>query len=158
MRVRCHPSGRLLNKLYGNVWKLPGWGRDPYSHWLWTRAEGKSPNTGLEIGVPNQSSTDEPQQATAGRLSFDPQGADRRILRMPTYTRIDRFTVPLGGQEIVLEDVRDDAGGMPLLRIRIRERSRFTIFDVDATTAARWGRSMVDWSGDQALAPGDPRP
>jgi hypothetical protein len=65
---------------------------------------------------------------------------------MPTYTRFDAFTVPLGKQEIALENVVDDAGGMPLLRIRIRERTRFTVFDIDPATAARFGRSLLAWS------------
>jgi hypothetical protein len=76
---------------------------------------------------------------------------------MPTYTRFESFKVPLGGQEIALEDVRDDAGGMPLLRIRIRERTRFTIFDVDAATAARWGRALLAWSESPGAA-GDDQP
>ena len=77
---------------------------------------------------------------------------------MPTYTRFETFKVPLGGQEIALEEVRDDAGGMPLLRIRIRERTRFTIFDIDAATAARWGGAMRAWSEAQQGATGNPRP
>jgi len=50
---------------------------------------------------------------------------------MPELTNVDRFTVPLGGQEIVLDEFVHDAGGMALLRVRIRERTRFTIFDID---------------------------
>jgi len=38
---------------------------------------------------------------------------------------------------------------MPLLRTRIRERSRFTIFDIDPATAARWGRVLSDWAATQ---------
>ena len=64
---------------------------------------------------------------------------------MPTLTNVDRFTGPLGRQEIELAEVVHDAGGMPLLRIRIRERSRFTIFDIDPVTARRWGEAMRRW-------------
>jgi len=64
---------------------------------------------------------------------------------MPTLTSLDRFTVPLGRQEIELAELAHDAGGMPLLRVRIRERSRFTIFDIDPVTARRWGEAMLHW-------------
>jgi hypothetical protein len=69
---------------------------------------------------------------------------------MPELTNVNRFTVPLGGQEIVLDELVHDAGGMKLLRIRIRERARFTIFDVDPLTAKAWGEAMVRWSEAQA--------
>jgi len=42
-----------------------------------------------------------------------------------------RLRVALGGQEIELQDLEHEGGGMHLLRIRIREGKRFTIFDVD---------------------------
>jgi len=71
---------------------------------------------------------------------------------MPDVTSLDRFTVPLGGQEIELQQWIHDAGGMALLRIRVRERSRFTIFDVDPTTARRWGEAMVRWADGHAGA------
>jgi hypothetical protein len=41
---------------------------------------------------------------------------------------------------------------MSLLRIRIREGRRFTVFDIDPETAVRWGRSMLDWGSDRAAA------
>lgn len=75
---------------------------------------------------------------------------------MPKLTNVDRFTAPLGGQEIVLEDVLHDGGGMRLLRIRIRERTRFTVFDVDPLTARAWGEAMVRWSDAQAAGPERP--
>jgi hypothetical protein len=75
---------------------------------------------------------------------------------MPTYTIVDRFTVPLGRQEITLEDFVHDAGGMGLLRVRIRERARFTIFDIDAATARRWGEAMLRWSEAQGREPDGP--
>jgi len=82
----------------------------------------------------------------------------RRIHRMPNLTYLQRMTVPLGGQEIVLEEVEHDAGGMKLLRIRIRERARFTIFDVDPLTARAWGEAMVRWSdAQQPPDAGDPQ-
>ncbi len=62
---------------------------------------------------------------------------------------LDKFTAPLGGQEIELLQVDYAAGGVPLLRVRIRERKRFTIFEIDAATAARWGGAMQQWSRSQ---------
>jgi hypothetical protein len=61
-------------------------------------------------------------------------------------TSIDKFRVPIGNQEIELQQIEYESGGMPLLRLRIREHSRFTIFDIDSLTAERWGQQMVDWA------------
>ena len=73
---------------------------------------------------------------------------------MPELTNVDRFTVPLGGQEIVLDEFVHDAGGMALLRVRIRERTRFTIFDIDPGTAREWAGAMQDWAATQDMAAG----
>lgn len=73
---------------------------------------------------------------------------------MPELTTVDRFTVPLGRQEIILDEIVHDAGGMKLLRVRIRERARFTIFDIDPLTARAWGEAMVRWSEAQSLDTG----
>jgi hypothetical protein len=70
-------------------------------------------------------------------------------------TPLERFTAPLGGEEIELQEVRHDAGGMPLLRVRIRERKRFTIFDLDPVTAGAWGAAMARWAGSQRDAAPD---
>lgn len=61
-------------------------------------------------------------------------------------TSLDRFRVPVGNQEIELQEVAFAAGGVPVLRLRIREHRRFTIFDIDPVTAARWAETMADWS------------
>jgi hypothetical protein len=71
---------------------------------------------------------------------------------MPQITRLESFSVPLGGQEIELQQVDHEAGGMSMLRIRIRERSRFTVFDIDPLTAQHWGQAMTRW----AELPGTP--
>ena len=44
---------------------------------------------------------------------------------------------------------------MNLLRIRIRERTRFTIFDIDADTARQWGAAMQLWADAQSSAASD---
>jgi len=59
---------------------------------------------------------------------------------------LDRFIVPLGGQEIALQEIVHVEGGMPMLRIRIREGRRFTVFDVDRDTARRWAEAMRGWA------------
>jgi hypothetical protein len=68
---------------------------------------------------------------------------------MPTLTPLTRLRVPLGGQEIELQQLDHDAGGMSLLRTRIREGSRFTVFDVDPQTAEAWGRALLQWAQAQ---------
>ena len=68
---------------------------------------------------------------------------------MTTITPLSRLRVPLGGQEIELQQVDFDAGGMSLLRTRIREKSRFTIFDIDPLTAEQWGEALLDWARSQ---------
>ncbi|MEK7438093.1 MAG: hypothetical protein AAB150_14545 [Pseudomonadota bacterium] len=69
---------------------------------------------------------------------------------MDTTKSLDKFICPFGGQEVELVQVEYAAGGMPLLRLRIRERgARFTIFEIDAVTAERWGRAMQTWSQTQ---------
>lgn len=65
---------------------------------------------------------------------------------MDTITSLDKFRVPIGNQEIELQQIEYEAGGMPLLRLRIRERTRFTIFEIDPVTAKRWGQAMLDWA------------
>lgn len=62
---------------------------------------------------------------------------------------LEKFTAPLGGQEIELQQVDYEAGGMSLLRIRIREKSRFTVFDIDPATAGNWGSAMQRWAQAQ---------
>jgi hypothetical protein len=60
-------------------------------------------------------------------------------------TPIASLTVPLGGQAIELHPISFDAGGLPLLRVRIREGKRFTIFDIDPGTACAWGEALAAW-------------
>lgn len=69
-------------------------------------------------------------------------------------SQLEKFTAPLGGQEIELQQVDYAAGGMSLLRIRIRERSRFTVFDIDPATAESWGKAMQQWAQKQDCTKG----
>ena len=68
---------------------------------------------------------------------------------MSRTTSLAKWRVPLGGQEIELQQVDHDAGGMSLLRTRIREKSRVTVFDIDPLTAEAWGRALLDWAQAQ---------
>ena len=75
---------------------------------------------------------------------------------MPQITPVARLTVPLGGQQIELQQLDHDAGGMSLLRTRIREGSRFTVFDIDPLSAAAWGEALLTWARAQPALRGDP--
>lgn len=66
-----------------------------------------------------------------------------------TITPLDQFRVPIGNQQIELQQIEFAAGGMPLLRLRIREGHRFTIFDIDPVTAERWAQGMLAWAREQ---------
>lgn len=68
---------------------------------------------------------------------------------MTSLQTLTKLRVPLGGQEIELQQVDFEAGGMSMLRTRIREHSRFTIFDVDPVTARQWGEALLRWSQAQ---------
>jgi hypothetical protein len=63
-----------------------------------------------------------------------------------TVTAVSRFRAPIGGQEIELQQIDYVHGGISLLRVRIREGRRFTVFDIDAATAAEWGEQMLQWA------------
>jgi hypothetical protein len=66
----------------------------------------------------------------------------------PVVTDIERFDAPYRRQ-ILLQDVAHESG-MKLLRIRIREGTRFTILDIDAPTAKLWAGLMEAWAGENA--------
>jgi hypothetical protein len=71
---------------------------------------------------------------------------------MVATRRLTELTVPWGRQEIQLEEVDFESGGIPLLRVRIREGKRFTIFDIDAATACAWAGAMQAWGEGQTPA------
>ena len=68
---------------------------------------------------------------------------------MTRMTALAKLRAPLGGQEIELQQIEFDGGGMPLLRTRIREGRRFTLFDIDPVTAEAWAQAMLDWAAAQ---------
>jgi hypothetical protein len=63
---------------------------------------------------------------------------------------IASLTVPLGGQRIEMHQVDFEAGSLSMLRVRIREGSRFTVFDIDPGTAAAWGDALQAWGRSHA--------
>ena len=71
---------------------------------------------------------------------------------MTTITPLAKLTCTMGGQVIELQQLDYDAGGMSLLRTRIRERSRFTVFEIDPQTALLWGQALLDWAQVQTPA------
>ncbi|BBE51447.1 hypothetical protein OYT1_ch1921 [Ferriphaselus amnicola] len=68
---------------------------------------------------------------------------------MAEITALAKFKVPLGSQEIELQQIDHAEGGMSLLRIRIREGKRFTIFDIDPESAEQWAAAMQTWAKSQ---------
>ena len=58
--------------------------------------------------------------------------------------------VPWGQQTIELHDTPFEGTSVRLLRVRIREGKRFTIFDIDAVTAREWGEAMAQWADRQS--------
>jgi len=70
---------------------------------------------------------------------------------MAKITELSKINVPLGGQQIELQQIDHAEGGMSMLRIRIREGKRFTIFDIDPATATQWAITMQQWSDKQGV-------
>ncbi len=68
---------------------------------------------------------------------------------MAEISELLKIKVPLGGQEIELQQIDHAEGGMSLLRIRIREGKRFTIFDIDPASASQLATSMHKWADTQ---------
>lgn len=71
---------------------------------------------------------------------------------MSEIIELNKFKIPIGNQEVELQQIEHAAGGMKFLRIRIREAKRFTIFDIDPVTAKTWGETMLNWSNEQTSA------
>jgi len=69
---------------------------------------------------------------------------------MPEITSLDKMRLPFGGQEIEFQHLTHESGGVPFMRIRIRESKRFTIFDVDPVSAQKWAELMLAWAKQHA--------
>jgi hypothetical protein len=68
---------------------------------------------------------------------------------MSQITELEKIKVPLGGQQVELQEIIHADGAMPMLRIRIREGKRFTIFDMDPLTAQSLAEAVLRWSRAQ---------
>lgn len=66
----------------------------------------------------------------------------------PGSRSLKKLTAPLGGEVELLEVDFED--GAKLLRIRIRQGSRFTDLDLDPVTARIWADVMADWATSSA--------
>ena len=58
-------------------------------------------------------------------------------------TELAKIEAPFG-QEITLQDVAHESG-LQMMRIRIKEGSRFTIIDIDRDPAKTWGEILHNW-------------
>ena len=67
---------------------------------------------------------------------------------MDQVSSLEKFTCSPFRQEVELQQVEHEAG-YTSLRLRIREVKRFTIFDIDAQTAAHWGQLLTEWAAQQ---------
>ena len=76
---------------------------------------------------------------------MEPPAADDKI----TVTPLREMRLPLGGQQLELQQVEYRHGGIRLLRIRLREGRRFTVIDIDPLSARQWGEAMSDWARRQ---------
>jgi hypothetical protein len=78
---------------------------------------------------------------------------------MTRLVTLASLQVPLGGQTIELQQIEFEGGGMPMLRTRIREGKRFTIFDIDPVTAKQWAEAVLAWVASQPMSDaGKPAP
>ncbi len=68
---------------------------------------------------------------------------------MTQITDLEKFSVPLGGQQVELQEIIHAEGAMPMLRMRIREGKRFTIFDLDPLTVKELAEAMLHWASEQ---------
>lgn len=59
---------------------------------------------------------------------------------------LDRFTTPFGKDVEVIEVLAEN--DVQLLRIRIKEGSRFTDLELDPATALHWGNLMASWASE----------
>ncbi len=65
-----------------------------------------------------------------------------------TVSPLDEFAAPWNKQ-VTLQAVVHDSG-LHMLRIRIKEGTRFTVLDLDRETAARWAGAMAAWAGAES--------
>jgi hypothetical protein len=57
---------------------------------------------------------------------------------------LHRFNTPFGSDVELIEVLADN--DVQLMRVRIKEGSRFTDLELDPATALHWGNLMTSWS------------
>jgi len=57
---------------------------------------------------------------------------------------LDRFPTPFGKEVEIFEVAAEN--DVWLLRVRIKEGSRFTVLELDPATARHWGSLMASWA------------
>jgi len=62
-----------------------------------------------------------------------------------TIKELAKIQAPFG-QEITLQDIVHESG-LQMIRVRVKEGSRFTILDIDSDTAEKWGGVFNEWVG-----------
>jgi hypothetical protein len=62
---------------------------------------------------------------------------------------LDAFDAPWG-KKVVIQKVEYE-GGLEMLRVRIREGSRFTLLDLDSESAKRLGTILYAWANEASL-------
>jgi len=62
----------------------------------------------------------------------------------PTVTDIEKFDAPWNKQ-VTLQNISYD-GGMSLIRLRIKEGSRFTDLELDPNSATEIARRLAAWA------------
>lgn len=66
--------------------------------------------------------------------------------------------VPWSPRTIELFETAFEGTAVRLLRVRIREGRRFTVFDLDAASAQSWGEAMSRWAAGQLARSESPPP
>lgn len=61
-----------------------------------------------------------------------------------TVVTLDEFDAPYG-RKVKLEAIEYESG-LCMLRLRIREGNRFTVLDLDESTARHWSAAMSSWA------------
>lgn len=68
---------------------------------------------------------------------------------MTELKELEKLDVPLGGQQVALQEIVHAEGAMPMLRLRIREGKRFTVLDFDPLTASQLAAALQRWADAQ---------
>lgn len=114
--------------------------------WTYPKGVGGLTATGYGRNASEAAQSGLPRARTE-RAPYDTASESMDKLKL---TQVAALTVPIGGQTIDLQQVDYAiADAMSLLRVRIREGRRFTIFDIDPASARELGQALIDWAERQ---------